>query len=789
MTSPTFSAQEQLLERLQSQLSQHRKQVICYRLVQSLPLFMLVLILTYGFTHSLVYSCLSVVGVTSIIVWRLTRSKELADIHLHNYLLHLNRCYPELEESAQLISRNAQQLNLLQQLQQDKVSALLNALLEQQSQRPATDYGLKRPLALSIISAIVLITVYLLADKLKLQQWDTSQTAADLTPTEQQSTLADGISSIQVTVVPPQYSQLSTAHYDGLNLTLLAGSQVNWQLGFKHSFEQSATTATSGKYGITLSSGEKILLTAQDSGLFTANANISQSAIYTISSSKGKLDDVYTLTVTPDNVPQIRFLSPSATTTEIAKDGLAELKAEVVVTDDFALSQVKIQASIAKGSGEGVKFRDQNFEFDSMQIIAGKTHYFKHWQLTELGMEPGDEMYFSVLAWDNREPETQLTRSPSKIIRWLEEEQSELATEGILMDGLPEYFKSQRQIIIETEQLLIDKEQLELSDFKQLSTDLGFAQSDLKQKYGQYVGDEFEDATLHTMEAGPNHPTSLHADDDHDGEHHDDEDHDDEDQAAKQQPAVTHEHHEHQPEPQLSQDKSGASELIGQYGHNHGAAELGFTGFKGQPSPTALMKQAIANMWNAELHLMMSEPAQALPYEKQALKFLTQAKQAERIYVKRLGFEPPPVSESRRYQGELLDIKDAKQQQQSVLPFAQQDLLTDSINSLELWLNTKNNNIKPGLKTAQQTALNNLLMADLPNSPNNIQHIATLEKLKVDAKLLKQDCPACVVQLQQKLWRLLPPVVASPTQQQSGFLLSNPAINNYQQFLQQEQQP
>lgn len=774
MTSPTFSVQEQLLERLQSQLNQHRKQVIFYRLLQSLPLLMLALILTYAFTHSPVYSGLGIVAVTSIIVWRLARSTELADIHLHNYLLHLNRCYPELEESAQLISRDAEQLSLLQQLQQNKVSARLNTLLEQQNPKPAADYGLTRPLALSIISAIALITVYLLTDRLELPPWDINQTAADLNPTQQQSPLADGISSIQVTVVPPQYSQLSTAHYDGLNLTLLAGSQVNWQLGFKHSFEPSATTATPGKYGITLSSGEQILLTAQDSGLFTASANISQSAIYTISSSNGKLDGVYTLTVTPDNAPQIRFLSPRSTTTAIAKDGLAELKAEVVVTDDFALSRVKIQASIAKGSGEGVKFRDQNFEFDSMQIIAGKAHYFKHWRLAELGMEAGDEMYFSILAWDNREPETQLTRSPSKIIRWLEEEQSELATEGMLMDVMPEYFKSQRQIIIETEQLLIDQAQLELREFKRLSTDLGKAQNNLKQKYGQYVGDEFAGETLHNMESGPAHHSDEHNDDD-DSEH------------AEQGAAA--EQHQHEPEPQLSQDKSGASELIAQYGHNHGAAELGFTGFKGQPSPTALMKQAIANMWNAETHLMMSEPAQALPYEKQALKFLTQAKQAERIYVKRLGFEPPPVSESRRYQGELLDIENATQQQQSVLPFAQLDLLTDSINSLELWLKAKNNNIKPSLKTEQQTALNTLLMADLPSSPDNIQHIATLEKLKVDAMQLKQDCPVCLVQLQQKLWRLLPPVVASPTQQQSGFLLSNPAISDYQQFLQQEQQP
>ena len=31
-------------------------------------------------------------------------------------------------------------------------------------------------------------------------------------------------------------------------------------------------------------------------------------------------------------------------------------------------------------------------------------------------------------------------------------------------------------------------------------------------------------------------------------------------------------------------------------------------------------------------------------------------KKAERIYVKRLGFEPPPVTEKRRYQGEQSDI-------------------------------------------------------------------------------------------------------------------------------------
>ena len=77
----------------------------------------------------------------------------------------------------------------------------------------------------------------------------------------------------------------------------------------------------------------------------------------------------------------------------------------------------------------------------------------------------------------------------------------------------------------------------------------------------------------------------------------------------------------------------------------------------GQQSPIALMKRSIGNMWQAERHLMLSEPLLALPYEKMALKFLKQAQRAERIYVKRLGFEPPPVSEQRRYTGELDDIE------------------------------------------------------------------------------------------------------------------------------------
>lgn len=772
LSSP-LANQTNLLHILNTQLRQHRRQVMTFRLLYKLPILLLLLALTYFFTTSIFAVCLFALVLFCLLIWQMIRSVEVANINLDNYLLHLNRRYPQLQESAQLLNRDTQSLNALQRLQQQKICELLPTLLNQQQAITQQDYALKRPVLLNTFGLIMIAVVYGLTTQVNWPFHSELRPFENPIEAERASVLPEAISWVQVTITPPAYSNLGPSQSDTLNLTLLAGSLVQWQLGFKSSAQM--TSSKQSEYRMHFSNGETLPLVTDEQGNVSASRVVTRSTIYTLSASEIKIDGVFTLSVTADSAPKIRFVSPSSTTTEIPKDGLAELLTEVVVSDDFALSQVNIQASIAKGSGEGVKFRDQTFEFDSMTVMDGQAHYFKHWKLSELGMEPGDEMYFSVLALDNRKPEAQLTRSPSKIVRWLEEEQSELATDGILLDVMTEYFKSQRQIIIETEQLLVDEPQLAVKEFKRISTDLGFAQSDLKQKYGQFVGDEFEGATLHSMESGPVHQAQHHDDEDDDGESHQD--------------TSDSEAHQHQPEPRLTEDKSGASDLIAQYGHNHGEAELGFTGFKGQPSPTALMKQAIANMWNAELHLMMAEPALALPYEKQALKFLTQAKQAERIYVKRLGFEPPPVSESRRYQGELKSINNAKQTLLSPPPSTQSQLLIHSISALESWRTNKQLEIQAELNTAQLQQLNALLSENLSQSPENIQHIASIEKLKFNANQLKRECPECIKALQQTLWQLLPPLVAAPAIRQPGYLLNNSAINTYQQFLQQESQP
>ena len=62
-------------------------------------------------------------------------------------------------------------------------------------------------------------------------------------------------------------------------------------------------------------------------------------------------------------------------------------------------------------------------------------------------------------------------------------------------------------------------------------------------------------------------------------------------------------------------------------------------------------------MWDAELRLRMSDPQAALPYEYRALELLKDVQQAARVYVRRVGFEPPPLEPDRkRLTGDLSKI-------------------------------------------------------------------------------------------------------------------------------------
>ena len=63
---------------------------------------------------------------------------------------------------------------------------------------------------------------------------------------------------------------------------------------------------------------------------------------------------------------------------------------------------------------------------------------------------------------------------------------------GLGVDVMPEYFRSQRQIIIDSEKLLRDKRRITKQTFNATSNELAHDQKVLRLRYGEFLGEEFQ---------------------------------------------------------------------------------------------------------------------------------------------------------------------------------------------------------------------------------------------------------------------------------------------------------
>ena len=727
--------------------------------------FLLVLcagLATYWITEWIVLPVIAVAVTTALAAVVFSQSKQYQNITANKVLLHLNRQFSECEESAELILLPSRSLTTLQQLQKIRIQPKVESLLSTELSSRLPQYSYQPATLLSAAAVIIFILIELIpADYVsQLEPANIQLVSENPKPITPIAMIAKSI-----TVTAPNYTGLATKQTTDLNLELIAGSIVTWRLQFSGLTQQNDLS-------ILLPDKQRIPLIKQPDNTYLASTELNQSGVYHLAADEKVLGGIHTIAVTADTRPTIRFVEPTRTITELAKDAIPRLKAIVSIEDDFALGRVEILASIASGSGEAVKFRDQTFQFDAESVVAGKTHFLKYWDLAELNMQPGDELYFSIRAWDNHQPIAQKSRSASKIIRWLEDEQQAVLGDGALINFMPEYFKSQRQIIIETKELIADKNNLSKDEINHSSRELGAAQSFLKQKYGQFLGDEFDSGTPQTMEAGPELK--------HDG-HNEDEDHANGEQKAS--PEHEHDNAQHDSD---DTDKSGYSTIISQFGHAHGEADDGNFIKKGTLNPKLLMKRAIANMWQAELHLLLSQPELALPFENKALALLNRAKKAERIYVKRLGFEPPPVSEKRRYQGDLSDI--LNYQRNETTP--KQNTSTQSVLALLTTLNQHLNKSLNNTLTTEQTSIlekvKTYFSEQLSATPKDIAFIATLEKIQLADSFNLTNCEDCISELRKKLWQILPPPIAAPTTRQTSYPLHNNMLQKYQAFLHQQ---
>jgi hypothetical protein len=443
-------------------------------------------------------------------------------------------------------------------------------------------------------------------------------------------------------VTPPAYTHLPVKELEDMNVSALNGSVVEWKVLFEHGKNMDVRLANSR--------GEELRF-RKSGGAFEYRDRITGSGLYSIKGYwKDSLiyqSDFYRLEALPDLAPKILPASKELYRYHFLKDKKT-IQVSAEISDDFLVKQAFIVATLARGSGENVKFREVKMPLSPSDFRHA--NFKKTINLNALNFTPGDELYYYWAAIDNRQPEANFSKSDTYFIVYKDTaqiEEAELATMAV--NVMPEYFRSQRQIIIDTEKLIAKRKKINAQEFKSTSNEIGFDQKVLRLRYGQYLGEEFETSIGGSDNPVPDNGSIVDAFTHHsDGKGEGAE-------AGRVEPAHAEGHmHEHEHEAKETGEKDPLAALMEQYTHAHDDAE---TNTFYEQSTRSLLKMALEQMWQSELHLRMYEPEKALPFENKALEYLKTAQQKARAYVKKSGYDPPPIKEKeKRLTGELKDV-------------------------------------------------------------------------------------------------------------------------------------
>ncbi|MCE7063803.1 hypothetical protein [Dyadobacter sp. CY326] len=454
--------------------------------------------------------------------------------------------------------------------------------------------------------------------------------------------VAPEFESASVLITPPAYTKMPKRESNDLNVSTISGSSLQWKITFTHSENLEVRLANNR--------GEEIPFRKQQ-GSFIHSDRLTGSGLYAI---KGYWKDslvyqseFYKLEAIPDLAPKIEPVSKELYKYHFLKDKKS-IRISAKISDDFLVRQAFIVATLARGSGENVKFREVKFPLSQSDFKQANLQ--KEINLNELNFAPGDELYYYWAAVDNKNPQANFSKSDTYFIVFKDTaqvEDAELATMAVNI--MPEYFRSQRQIIIDTEKLIAKRKKLAQREFASVSNEIGFDQKVLRLRYGQYLGEEFETS----IGGGGAPPPGADGGNMLDAFTHKS---DGEGEAAERrasEPAHQDEH-DHGKEHSEAGEKDPIAALMEQYVHAHDDAE---TNTFYEQSTRSLLKMALEQMWQSELHLRMYEPEKALPFEHKALEYLKSAQHKARTYVKKSSYDPPPIKEKeKRLSGELKEI-------------------------------------------------------------------------------------------------------------------------------------
>jgi hypothetical protein len=542
--------------------------------------------------------CAVPVGITSLLLLLLpSRAWRIDDADVVRYF---NTHYPELEDSCALLLKPPHTLGMLEQLQVRKIEQVLQRI------PPPHPYKKQLRIAATFLTGALLISaaLYIWWHPITLHEQKTNERPR---PTGSLNPAMPEIAAVEITITPPSYTAKKQRQQQQLDLEVEEDARIQWEI---------RTSKQLPSLQLILNDTGRLNLKAQnkEGTLWKGGMSASHSGFYQLKLAD-KLSGLYKLALIKDLPPVITVQAPASYT--VIDYGMPQtVTMQVSLTDDYGISTAGVQATVASGSGEAVKFKEQALPFDAVFTGSRKQYTLQRTiNLKALDMQPGTELYLYIQAEDNHQ---QFSRSGMYMVV-LPDTAQLMSLEGLAnsVNVKPEYFRSQRQIIIETEQLIRDKDTLAEKTFRQRSNDLGIDQRLLRLRYGRFLGEETE-TSLGEERVGE--------------EDHDDHDH------AKEDDAVN------------AKDFNNAQKIIDQFSHKHDIAEdASFF----DPVTKQQLKATLAEMWNAELRLRTFKPQEALPYEYKALRLLKDLQQKSRAYVGKTSVKTTPLKPEKRLTGEL----------------------------------------------------------------------------------------------------------------------------------------
>src|SRR5471030_547608 len=435
----------------------------------------------------------------------------------------LDAAVPALEDSTALL--DGARSSPVARLQQQRLQTKLMSVLGPHDCRAIARARVRFELLPLVISLLLAGAVWNWHEKPPMA----STKIASVSPAK---AIVDG--EVYLRVTPPEYTGVSAFDTAARDIQVPQFSVVRWCI--KHSASAAPV--------VELSDGQTLTVSA-DCASWRATESLFWRA-------RGRDGARYNVRVIADQAPQINVLLPNDLIQVLDKDANS-VALSVTARDDYAVVRASLHMTLARGSGENIRFSDREVPLPEASDPHLRT-WKKQWTLAELGMEPGDELYFFVLATDH---------------------------------------------------------------------------AALRLRYGQFLGEE----------------SNLFG-----------EDHDHDPEAGKKQ-------------------KDTEGQLIAEFGHSHDQVDNA-TIF--DPKTKAVLKRALAAMWDAEKSLRAISPKPALPPEYKALDAIKELQQAERVYLHRTAFVPPAIKEDKRMSGDMvgaLSYKRAQHAASDTVPADVRDLI------------------------------------------------------------------------------------------------------------------